>query len=412
MGNVVYAACQWGMLVVLAKLTTPEMVGRFALGLAVTTPVIMLSNLQLRGVQATDAMDEYRFGQYLGLRLITTLLALLIIAGFALAGEYPLETALVILAIGLSKAVESISDVYFGLLQRHERMDRIAKSRIIKGILSLIALGAMVYLTGDVLWGAVALTLSWAVVMIGYDLRNGSLTFREFELGRKNPESPSESVRPIFQPRPLLSLAWLALPLGVVMMLLSLKANVPRYFIEHHWGERELGIFAALAYLIVAGNTVIGALGQSATPRLAKYYASGEIGRYIKLLVYLLTAGLTLGCGGIVFSMVGGHHLLTFLYGPEYAEQTTLFVWLMVAGTIAYLASFLGYGMTAARYFRAQLPLFALVTGTATLASLLWIPTQGPKGAALALAAGSLIQIFGSSLVIFHALRNRPAKIA
>src|SRR4051794_16358727 len=54
-GNVIYAACQWGMLVVLAKVARPETVGNFALALAVTAPVIMLTNLQLRAVQATDA---------------------------------------------------------------------------------------------------------------------------------------------------------------------------------------------------------------------------------------------------------------------------------------------------------------------------------------------------------------------
>src|SRR5271157_5932336 len=64
-GNVVYSRSQWGMLMVLAKLGSPEMVGQFALGLAVTTPIIMFANLQLRGVQATDARREYRFGHYL-----------------------------------------------------------------------------------------------------------------------------------------------------------------------------------------------------------------------------------------------------------------------------------------------------------------------------------------------------------
>ena len=57
-GNFVYGACQWGMLVVLAKLTSPEMVGRFALGLAITAPIVLLSQLQLHGVQETDARDE------------------------------------------------------------------------------------------------------------------------------------------------------------------------------------------------------------------------------------------------------------------------------------------------------------------------------------------------------------------
>ena len=51
-GNLVYAACQWGMLVALAKFGSPELVGRFALALAVTAPVYMLTNLQLRAVEA------------------------------------------------------------------------------------------------------------------------------------------------------------------------------------------------------------------------------------------------------------------------------------------------------------------------------------------------------------------------
>ncbi len=54
-GNLVYAACQWGMLVVLARMGNAEMVGQFALALSIITPVLMFTNLQLRSVQATDA---------------------------------------------------------------------------------------------------------------------------------------------------------------------------------------------------------------------------------------------------------------------------------------------------------------------------------------------------------------------
>src|SRR6476660_1556484 len=68
-GNVVYAACQWGMLSALAKLGNPELVGQFALALAVTSPVFMLANLQLRGVQATDAQSQYTFADYLRVRV-------------------------------------------------------------------------------------------------------------------------------------------------------------------------------------------------------------------------------------------------------------------------------------------------------------------------------------------------------
>src|SRR5215216_7199721 len=106
-GNVLYALTQWGMVVVLAKLGTPKMVGQFALGLAFTAPVIMFTNLNLQAVQATDARNQYRFQDYLSLRLIATTVALLLILGLVFVADYELETALVILLIGLAKAFEA-----------------------------------------------------------------------------------------------------------------------------------------------------------------------------------------------------------------------------------------------------------------------------------------------------------------
>src|SRR5262249_21571016 len=57
--NIVYAGCQWGMLLVTPRLGSPEMLGQFALALAVTPPALAFGNLKARGVQASDARREY-----------------------------------------------------------------------------------------------------------------------------------------------------------------------------------------------------------------------------------------------------------------------------------------------------------------------------------------------------------------
>ena len=57
-GNVGYTAFQWGILICIAKLGSAADVGKFALGLAVTAPVITLANLHLRVLEATDARNE------------------------------------------------------------------------------------------------------------------------------------------------------------------------------------------------------------------------------------------------------------------------------------------------------------------------------------------------------------------
>ncbi|HVO42921.1 MAG TPA: oligosaccharide flippase family protein [Aggregatilineales bacterium] len=384
-GNVVYAGSSWAMLVVLAKLGTPETVGQFALGLAVTAPVILFANLQLRSIQATDARNEYLFRDYFGLRLVMLALALLVIAGIVCLSSYPLELALTVVVIGFGKAVDAISDVVYGLLQRHEQMDRISISLILKGILSLIMLALGQYLTRSVLWASVGWALASVIVVVFYDLRSAALILR------RTPHAYDSRI-PRFNFLVLRKLTRLALPLGITMVLLSLGSSIPRYFVEHYSGERGLGIFAAMAYLMTAGSTVIGALGQAATPRLAKQYAAGRRPDFQGLLLKLTGIGALLGGAGVVVAVAAGRPILTLLYQPEYATRNDVFIWLMVAAGISYVASLGGYAITAARYFEIQPIIFAVCTAATLLLCAWLIPPYGILGAAWATLGASLIQ--------------------
>ena len=69
-GNLAYAGCQWGMLVVLAKLGSAEMLGQLALGFAITAPVFLLTSLSLRAVLVTDATVQIPAGG-LGLQVLS-----------------------------------------------------------------------------------------------------------------------------------------------------------------------------------------------------------------------------------------------------------------------------------------------------------------------------------------------------
>src|SRR5437870_12473778 len=87
-GNLGYSACQWGILICIAKLGTAADVGRFALGLALTAPVITLTNLNLRLLQSTDAREDHPFSVYMSVRLIGTVLGLAVIAAMAFGLGY------------------------------------------------------------------------------------------------------------------------------------------------------------------------------------------------------------------------------------------------------------------------------------------------------------------------------------
>jgi O-antigen/teichoic acid export membrane protein len=396
-GHVIYAASQWGMLVALAKLGSPEMVGQFALGLAVTAPITMFAGLKMRDVVATDARQDFLFRDYLSIRLATSALAMLVIVAIALVVNFPLVTRLVIIAVGLSKFVESISDVIYGLLQAQERMDRVAKSLMIRGPFSLIALTICVYLTNSVFWGVIGLVIVWTLVLIFYDLRSGKwiMEIRQSQAGVSDSPRRDDTLVPRWHFQTLVSLVWLTLPLGFVELLCSLQDSISRFFVENHLGAYLLGIFAALAYFGRVGDMVAHALGHSASPRLSKYFVEKDAASFQSLMLILAALGLGLGVGGVFIAWMFGAPIIALVYTPEYVHQDVFLV-LMFAAGLNYIAKFMIYVLTAARYLRSQLWLEVGVTVTLIVCSTLLIPLYGLNGAAWALVVACGLEATGA----------------
>lgn len=416
-GNIIYSACQWAMLVVLAKLGNPEMVGQYGLALAVATPILALSSLQLRAVLTTDVTERIPFGEYLGFRLTTTALSLVAIAIAPFVMHYRGDATAVIWVIGIAQAIEMLSDLYWARMQFNDHMDRIATSMIARGVLGLAALGAGVLLTHSVVWGAVGLMVARAAILIGYDIRKQTQLAPQGTAEKETLEAIQggyAALQPHWTAPAQLDLLRTAITLGVIAMLVSLLPNMPRYFIAHSLGERALGIFTATAFLVSTGNLIITAMGTAAFVRLAKHYGAGEKSHFNSLLLKLLGIGGVLGVGGVIFAALFGHLLLQILYRPEYAEHTDLLVVMMVSGAIGYIGTLLGSAVTAARFFKAQIPVLATAVGAAALSSWILVGSQGLLGAAYAAVITSAVLCLGQAIVVFFALRkmNAPAVVA
>jgi O-antigen/teichoic acid export membrane protein len=408
LGNLIYTGCQWGMLVVLAKLGSSEMVGLYTIGLAVTAPVMQFASLRMGLAQATDANHDYQFGDYLGLRLISNFLAVLVILGIVFFTDYDSETALIIIVVGLSKFIQGISGVFYGLYQQNERMERMAFSMIIKGILSLFALGLGLYFTKSLLWAVICMAAAWALTLLFYDLPNGRMVLQNlkqtFEQTNKKVKH-SFSLLPRWELKTLAKLGWLLLPLGFVVMLSSLQTNIPRYFVERNLGVAELGIFAAIASFDRAGNLFVKALAQSTSPRLSQYYSAGRKSAFRNLLMKTAGMGVLLGIAGVLVVLVGGTQILTLLFQPEYARND-IFLLIMIAGGLNFTSTFLIYGVTAARSFPIQVAIYVLTSIAMISACLVLVPSLGLKGAAISIIIARFVQLAGSLVTAGNELRN------
>ncbi|MDW7710746.1 MAG: oligosaccharide flippase family protein [Deferrisomatales bacterium] len=392
LGYMIYGVTQWVIIVLIARMCNPSAVGQFALGLALSAPINFLFNFNLRSMQATDAKGEYRFSEYMALRAITTVLAFATtMLACSLLG-YSRETFLVVTLVAAAKGIESLTDISHGLFQKIERMDIVCISVSTKGIASVAGMYLGLYFSGNLMVGLAAMILTWLLVAIGYDFpRSISLS-----AGGAVRNRGATSVRW----RMLRRLAFVAFPLGISGFLWSLQSSIPRLFIERHLTMEEVGIFSALAYILMVGARFVLALNYAINSRLSQHFANGAMKSFVNLILKVLGIDLCIGLAIVTASFVLGEHLLRLIYGTVYAEHSDTFVVLMAAGIPMYITASLEHTATALRLIGVQVQI--LLTGLATITAMcmILIPRFGITGAAWAMLIASLVQVVWYSAAI------------
>jgi O-antigen/teichoic acid export membrane protein len=382
-GNIVYTACQSGWLVLISKLSSSESRGRFVLALAIASPIIAFANFGLRGMLATDVRGEHRFLRYVAFRSISAACALIVIMGIALT-QHP-SAAWVLVAVGLGKSIELISDIIWGRMQQFEQFDWIAWSLMIKGATSLVLLSVGLLLTHDAVGASAGIATGFFLTLLLWDIPSAlkvsgqaphSIIFDARDLSAKWQDSAG----------PMWEFVRQAAPLAFASSVVLLNGNLVIYFIRWSFAaekaEPMVGLFGAFNYLPQVGMIVMAAIAVACSTRLATFYNDDNLREFYRLVRRLLLLGAVLGAVGIATAIVAGKPIVALLFKQEDAEHSSVLIWLMLSGAISYLASVLGYTVTATRQFHRLTVPYIFVTIVGVLASALLIPKFELTGAA------------------------------
>jgi O-antigen/teichoic acid export membrane protein len=381
-GSLVFSGSQWLITVAIARLGSMAMVGQYALGLAVCSPVFAFTGLQIRAVQATDCTGAYRFSDYLTVRAVGTVCTLAAVAAMAWLMPWHRDTVLVVLAVTCAKAVDSFSDVLYGLFQLRDRLDLIARAMSIRAVGGLAALTLSVAVSHSAAAAVASLTVVWLAALLLYERPIAS----RMEGGQSATPFRAASAATCRR------LTVLCLPLAFVLLLLGAASSLPRVILERHAGQESLGVFAAVAAMSGAIGLLYSALGQTALPRLARMFTGNRkqfrsaMGR---MMLFSAAVGLAVMAGAWFF----GVRLVTLVYGSQSAVTPELVTGLVAVGVLSNTSSLLGAGLTASRRFWSQLVAALIIFLITAVASAWLIPGWGVRGAMYAGLAGACFQM-------------------
>ncbi len=383
-GNLVYAASQWGILSLITKFATDEASGQFGLGMTITAPLFMFAGLDLRILLATDSRGSFRFAEYFTLRITGSALAVAVVMGILLWRGDSLATQAIVLAVCLGKVVEFLSDMCYGRLQVAERLDCVSRSTMLHGAVSFVAFGAILLPTGSVLAAAVASGLGRLLVLLAHDGRITKRNAPQMTLMTDGNVATKLSFPRLFR------LTKSGLPLATKTLLVSLNTQTARLFVERMIGMSALGVFYPISHVGFAGLTFSRALNQSVASRLGRFAQNGMTVEFRSLLRKLLLMYAVLGLFCVGTTVLAGPLILRVFFNTAVAAHAPVLVLIMGSMALQLVGGILELAMTALRKLTAPAWLSAASLVILGVCCRWLIPELGLGGAALAMILSRL----------------------
>lgn len=384
-GKAVFALTQFGILAVVANLGPAEHVGAMTVASALVTPLFFLTSMGMRDVHAVDDLDRFTRADYVALRLLGGLVALLLAGALALTYQSSsggLVQATTI-AFAFVKFFGAQTSLNHGVFQRAERMDLVSASVLVRGVSGLLCFALAYWFTRNLALAMACEAAAWFATNI----------FDQYLLGRLGARTRLRDLAAV-RPGKIGRLAWWILPLGISLWLSRAGQSAPPLVLERYADLATVGIFGAMAYLHTALSMMSGILGSASAARLRRLYRNGARAQFGKLAMKLTLLSSVLGATAVLMAWVFGEPILGLLFGEEY-KRVDLFVIVMLASAISITGDPLLTALSAGQAFRRRLTISAIVCVVAFGTSLLLIPRYGAAG-----AAWTLVVVTASHLLL------------
>lgn len=368
--------------------------------LAIAAPVFLTVGMNLRVLQVTDASRIWRLSEYLALRHILNLLAVILtLAVGAIAGLNGVEFG-VLAIISLAKCVEAVSQTYYAYFQQHDRLDLVARDLVARSATGPLLFLIGVAFGGSLMFGALGLLVGWLIPQLVLDRPNARRLAARGGLALRGTGGLDWGS--------LARLARKGAPLGLDQGVSSLAINIPRYAVLGVMGPASLGVYAGLAYLAQAVELVAGTLMTALLNRLSIHFHQGRKREFVTLLLGVSALGMAVLAVAILGTLLFGEPFLQFTLGAQYAHPSLL-VALMLSGGVVSLQRALCKGLEAARRFKTYVVVDVATAAGVALLSWYAIERWGLEGAAVAMAGGFGIGIIVVAVALFDVLRKMPS---
>lgn len=374
--NLGLALSQWAIIAGLNRLGEVQLVGQYAYALGLAGVFLTAGQIGLRQFVMSQLPSDDELKQIFTARLLASVLSwlvLVVVGVLWIQSQYVWPLAL----LGLAKIVENLSDIAHGLYQRRHLAMAIAKSRLLRALLSPVVFLLLFWQSHNLLLACVGLLVSWSLAFVLCDL--AALRMQGCSL-TKTHLLPSIYAR--------------TYPLGLASLLVMLAVNLPLFLLAALLDEGAVGQYSSIFYFVTAGSLLLQSALQVVSPLLVAAIKSAAKHQVLRITKLSYVAAVGYGLLGIAGAALLGESVLIFAYGEGY---TGLGQWMLLAAGLNLaiaLQSVGGIVLTAYGVFRFQM---WVMLGSVLVSALLGYGLIALLGVPGAFLAGIIVALMNAS---------------
>lgn len=342
--------------------------GVFTLAFSLACLLCLIGGYEGRVYQVTDVKNEYSDVEYIVHRIITCVIMMVIVIFYCFIMKYDAYKFIVTVSLCLMKCFEVFSDVFYGVLQKDDKLYIVGISLFLKSVFSVVAFIAFDLITKNLLISCLILDLVWLILFLVYDLPKSKCIIK------KDSYSFSNVLR-LFKTG-FFSFAILFLSVYLV--------NAQKYALDGVVEESLQAIFG----MILMPATIISLAGQYLLQpilnTMANLYSNGEKKEFNKIVFKALLLIVTFGVVCVIGAYILGIPVLNILYSVH-IDDYKLHLLIIIFGAILYsMSTLLSAALTTVRYTFVQFIVFSISSVIAFVISRILIGQFSIYGAAIA----------------------------
>lgn len=351
-------------LIAITRINGLDDAGIFSITFAIVSVFYVFAQYSGRSCHITDIQEKIKDKDYIVSRIITCTVMMILVIIFTIS-QYDFYKCLIFLFVALWRCLEAFGDVFYGVLQKNDKLDLVGKSLVIKSIMGILLFVVIDYFTNSLIYACITLPIVSFLTIICYDLP------RVKRFIKKEERATKENIIKIYKNE-----FFLFASAFLTMYLL----NAPKYAIEKYLTNEIQGIYA----IVLMPASILPLFSQfmiaPVIRKLTQFYKEHQYSKIKKIKKELTMLIFAFGIFSMIMAYLIGIPVLKWIYRQDLTQYKVSLV-LIILAYILYAAGTVEITiLTLYRKIKDQFYIYLMASVFAFTTSNILVKVKGEEG--------------------------------